>query len=78
MLGTDLRTLLHAFATACGALPPALEAIDTPQGVADEAGENRTNIQCASGRKRDTDRNLMPQHDVRYLRPPRLGYFMGR
>ncbi len=78
MLGIDLRTLLHALAMTSGAPPAAWEATDTPQAVADEAGENRTDIQCASGQKRDTDREVMLQHDIKYLRPPRLGYLMGR
>jgi hypothetical protein len=48
MLG--MRTLLHAFAMVSGAPPAAWEATDTPQAVADEAGENPTDLQCASGR----------------------------
>jgi hypothetical protein len=78
MMGIDLRTLLHAFAMASGAPPAAWEATDRPQAVADEAGENHTDLQCASGRKRDTDREVMLQHDIQYLRTPRLGYVMGR
>jgi hypothetical protein len=77
MLGIDMRTLQHAFAMASGAPPAAWEATDTPQAVADEA-ENPTDIQRASGRKRDTDREVTLQHDIKYLRPPRLGYLMGR
>jgi hypothetical protein len=76
MLG--MRTLLHAFAMVSGAPPAAWEATDTPQAVADEAGENPTDLQCASGRKRDTDREVPLQPDIKYLCPPRLGYLMER
>jgi hypothetical protein len=78
MLGIDMRTLLHAFAMASAAPPAAWETTDTPQAVADEAGENPIDLQCATGRKPDADREVTLQHDIKYLRPPRLDYLMGR